>query len=81
MNKITITHEKMSEIVEDSDPVAEGSWRWGSTNSYVFEQDGKSFMVTARFHVEEGLQDESPYTAVEVKAVEIKTIKWVAVTT
>ena len=78
MNKITITHEKMREIVEDSDPVEEGSWRWGTTRSYVFEQDGKNFMATARFHVEDGLQDESAYTAHEVKLVEIKTFKWVS---
>jgi hypothetical protein len=78
MNKIIITHDKMREIVENSYPVQEGSWRWGATRSYVFEQDGKSFMATARFHVEEGLQYESSYTAHEVKLVEIKTFKWIA---
>jgi hypothetical protein len=46
MNKIIITHDKMREIVENSYPVEEGSWRWGATRSYVFEQDGKSFMAT-----------------------------------
>ncbi len=76
---ITITDNKLEEIIDTLDPILVDPWRWGDKRSFVFEQDGKHFMVTAFFHVEEGLQRSGEHKAYEVKPVERTIIDWVKV--
>ncbi len=76
---ISITHDQLNEIVNTHVPVKSGAWRWGTTESYVFKKDGKHFLVTARFHVQEGLQNDGDVAAYEVKPVEKTVVDWVRV--
>jgi hypothetical protein len=79
MKTIQLSNDEVELIIETHQSVSEGSWRWGSTDSYVIDRDGSHFLVTVRFHVGEGWVPEGPYTAIEVKPVEVKTINWVKV--
>lgn len=77
MNKITF---KEARDISDNAIVAdEGSWRWGSTTSYVFARDGKHYMFTMRYHVEEGIQNDGDVLIHEVRPVETIITKWVKV--
>jgi hypothetical protein len=69
------TKEQVLEVFDRQEPVEEGSWRWGRTASYVVEDAGKHWMFTARFHVEEGLQDEDCH-AYEVEPVTKTVTQW-----
>ena len=76
MKIIKLSNEEVNEIVEDQEPVEEGRWRWGTTGSYVIDRDGKHYLFTARFHVEEGLQEEGPYNAYEVEPIQVTQTVW-----
>lgn len=71
-----ITNERAEEIVETSEPVSEGSWRWGTTRTYVIEDGGKHWAFTVRFHVEEGMQKGGDYDAREVVRTERMIVEW-----
>lgn len=72
-----ITHERLKEIIDTNESVKSGSWRWGRTEQYVFKEGDKFYSVFARFHVEDGLQDDGSQAAVEVKPVERTVVDWV----
>jgi len=73
-----MTHAEFKDAFDDANPVSTGSWRWGSTETYVKEIDGKHYAFTGRYHVEEGLQDEDIY-GTEVRPVERTITEWVRV--
>lgn len=77
MATITLTTEEMHEAIDDGDLIDCEAWRWGTLKTYVFGRDGRHYRVAARFHSEEGLQDEGPITATEVVAREKVSIEWV----
>jgi hypothetical protein len=81
MNTITIQEDEIEDITEGDDTIEgkEGSWRWGKTREFIFPRNGKFWLILFRYHVQEGLQKEGPYTAVEVEEVEVTVKKWVPV--
>lgn len=78
-NVRSLSEEWLEEFFE-TDPVSirTGSWRWGSTETYVAEIDGEHWMFSVRYHCEDGRQRE-PEVAYKVKAVEVTTTQWVRV--
>lgn len=77
MSIVLKTREEAYEALESGDLVACESWRWGTLKTYVFARDGRHYRFQARFHSEEGLQDECPIEAEEVVARERVSIEWV----
>lgn len=72
-----ISEDRAEEIMEDGQPVDQGTWRWGHTETYVFEENGKHYAFLARFQPEHGCQNiDGGIDCYEVEAVEVKTIKW-----
>mgnify|MGYP001589049449 CR=1 FL=1 len=75
-----ITKDRAMEIIDTQEPVSQGTWRWGHTSTYVFQEGDKHFAFVARFHCEEGIQDmDRDVDCYEVEPVEEKRIKWVRV--
>lgn len=72
---MNITKEMAREVVDSSEPVSEGHWRWGRTNDYVIEIGEKFYRFTVRFHIEDGLQEED-VCGHEVVFVERTIMDW-----
>ncbi len=72
---IKLTKEEFFDVTETGAETTCEPWRWGTTRTYVFERDGKHFEVTAQFHSQDGLQDDT-FDAYEVRAVEKTVTTW-----
>lgn len=72
---MNIPYVRVRDIVDAEKPVDTGLWRWGHTQSYVKKYGDKHYMFTARFHVQEGLQEED-CNAYEVVPVEKTIVEW-----
>jgi len=79
--KFKLFGEDLFYAIEVGKEISCEPWRWGTSQTFVFERDGKHFMFTARFHYEDGISDGDAVcgvTAVEVRPVEkvVTTTVW-----
>lgn len=77
--KITIPFDEAQEIADNEESIATGSWRWGHTETFIFDKDGKHFRFTMRYHPEEGMQNDGSVICTEVTPVTRTITEWVAV--
>jgi hypothetical protein len=63
---IWLSGEEIWDAYENCVDSETGSWRHGTTETFVFQQHGEYYQATVRFHPEDGLQAYDPIRAVRV---------------
>lgn len=76
---IDLTKEEVFDVLEeDGELIGRGSWKWGHTETYIFDCDGSKYKLTVQYHRDEGIMFYDNITrAVRVKPVEKTIIEWV----
>ena len=73
---IKVKSEELYDLLDDLDPVEKSNWRHGHRDTYVFEKDGKHWMVTVDVHHEEGWQLLDETEAMRVYPHQVTTTVW-----
>lgn len=82
MSTIEISKDDVYEAIYDGQRIATESWRWGTTETYVYEREpGRFYRFTVQMHSQDGLQIFGPVTATEVRQVEKVVKVWEVVPT
>lgn len=73
------TREEVFEAIDDMQWLDVMSWKWGTTDTYVFKRDGAYWRFTVNIHYDDGVQFDGPVECEEVREKVVSTIEWVKV--
>ena len=77
MSKITLTHDQLVDLLDDSEVIATDSWRHGRHETRVFEFEGKHYKFSFDIHANDGWQMfDKEYECVEVYKVPKQVFVW-----
>lgn len=55
---VRVDKDTLFDLIQEGDKLETDTWRWGVDVTYHVVHEGKDYLLTARFHTEDGLQDE-----------------------
>ena len=73
---IKVSAEELSDLLDDLEPVEKSNWRHGHRDTYVFEKDGKHWMVAINVHPEEGWELYDETTCTRVYPHPVMKVEW-----
>ena len=71
-----LTKEDVLDAIEEGTEIDCETWKWGTTNTYVFERKGRHFRFSVQIHSQDGIQFYGPIDCDEVRPAEKIVITW-----